>query len=80
MCCVCVGLHIILSNFRNAEIGGADMVIQDWSPWIMSRIVWAAQWEQIEVVFSHPRRELGSLLICAAIGQLGQLRFVGTSP
>lgn len=32
---VCVWVHIILSNFHNAEmVGGADMVIQDWTPWI----------------------------------------------
>ena len=28
-------VHIILSNFHNAEVvGGADMVIQDWTLWI----------------------------------------------
>lgn len=62
VCCVCV--CSILSNFHNAEVvGGADMVIQDWTVWIRLGLSGQHSGSRLKL-FSHTRESLGLLLIC----------------
>lgn len=64
--CMFSRVHIILSNFHNAEmVGVVDMVIQDWTLWIMLGLSGQHSGSRLKL-FSHThslRGEMGSLLI-----------------